>query len=181
MDTFADPARRAGPGHRVTLRVTPAGRAGGAVRAWPAATPGEEVERITSDAERTGKTLEQLGAAGQDAGMEEPPRRLESYDISHTAGPGHGGLHGGVRGRTAPEAGLSPVPGKDSGPRRRPAAPWRRCWTRRFRRYLDGDEHFAPLPDLLLMDGGQLQARGRLPGAGKAMGLHRAGAGHGEG
>lgn len=29
---------------------------------------------------------------------------------------------------------------------------------RRFRRYLDGDEHFAPLPDLLLMDGGQLQA-----------------------
>ena len=29
---------------------------------------------------------------------------------------------------------------------------------RRFRRYLEGDEHFAPLPDLLLMDGGQLQA-----------------------
>ena len=29
---------------------------------------------------------------------------------------------------------------------------------RRMQRYLDGDEKFAPLPDLLLMDGGQLQA-----------------------
>lgn len=41
------------------------------------------MERITSDAERTGKTLEQLGTL---AGLAEAPRRLESYDISHTAG-----------------------------------------------------------------------------------------------
>ena len=31
--------------------------------------------------------------------------------------------------------------------------------TRRFRRYLDGDEKFAPLPDLLLIDGGQAHAQ----------------------
>ena len=30
---------------------------------------------------------------------------------------------------------------------------------RRFRRYLDGDEKFAPLPDLLLIDGGEEHAR----------------------
>ena len=30
--------------------------------------------------------------------------------------------------------------------------------SRRFKRYLDGDEHFAPLPDLLLIDGGETHA-----------------------
>jgi excinuclease ABC subunit C len=30
---------------------------------------------------------------------------------------------------------------------------------RRFRHYLDGDEKFAPLPDLLLIDGGEMHAR----------------------
>ena len=41
----------------------------------------EEVERITTQSERTGKTLEQLGAL---AGLGHAPRRIESYDISHT-------------------------------------------------------------------------------------------------
>ncbi len=41
----------------------------------------EEVERITSDAERTGRTLEQLGAL---AGLSVGPHRIESYDISNT-------------------------------------------------------------------------------------------------
>ena len=41
----------------------------------------EEVERITTDCERTNKTLEQLGAL---AGLAEAPHRLESYDISNT-------------------------------------------------------------------------------------------------
>ena len=35
----------------------------------------------------------------------------------------------------------------------------REVLTRRFRRYLDGDEKFAPLPDLLLIDGGENHAR----------------------
>ena len=35
----------------------------------------------------------------------------------------------------------------------------REVLTRRFRRYLGGDEKFAPLPDLLLMDGGEEHAR----------------------
>ncbi|MBR5095394.1 MAG: hypothetical protein IK095_09875 [Oscillospiraceae bacterium] len=30
--------------------------------------------------------------------------------------------------------------------------------SRRFQRYLDGDAHFAPLPDLLLIDGGEVHA-----------------------
>ena len=42
---------------------------------------------------------------------------------------------------------------------------------RRMQRYLDGDEHFPPLPDLLLMDGGHLQAQATLPWL-ESMGIH---------
>ena len=38
-------------------------------------------------------------------------------------------------------------------------ASMRQALTRRFRRYLDGDEKFAPLPDLLLIDGGEEHTR----------------------
>ena len=118
------------------------------------ALPREEVERITSDAERTGKTLEQLGTL---AGLAEAPRRLESYDISHTAGQ---------------DMVASMVVFADGRPLKRDYRRFQvktldhaddlrameEVLERRFRRYLEGDEHFAPLPDLLLMDGGQLQA-----------------------
>jgi excinuclease ABC subunit C len=38
-------------------------------------------------------------------------------------------------------------------------AAMREVLTRRFRRYLDGDEKFRQLPDLLLIDGGEMHAR----------------------
>ena len=52
--------------------------------------------------------------------------------------------------------------------------------TRRFQRYLDGDERFALLPDLLLIDGGQTPRSGG-GGRGHVPEPERAGAGHGEG
>lgn len=40
-----------------------------------------------------------------------------------------------------------------------------------MQRYLDGDEHFSPLPDLLLMDGGHLQAQATQQQL-ESMGIH---------
>lgn len=152
MDTFA--ALLTGrAGHRVILRVPQRGERAELLR-MARRNAREEVERITSDAERTGKTLEQLGAL---AGLAEAPRRLESYDISHTAGQ---------------DMVASMVVFADGRPLKRDYRRFQvktldhaddlrameEVLERRFRRYLEGDEHFAPLPDLLLMDGGQLQA-----------------------
>lgn len=152
MDTFA--ALLTGrAGHRVILRVPQRGERAELLR-MARRNAREEVERITSDAERTGKTLEQLGTL---AGLAEAPRRLESYDISHTAGQ---------------DMVASMVVFADGRPLKRDYRRFQvktldhaddlrameEVLERRFRRYLEGDKHFAPLPDLLLMDGGQLQA-----------------------
>ena len=69
-------------GHRVTLRVPQRGERAELLR-MAGRNAREEVERITSDAERVNKTLEQLQ---QLADLPVLPRRMESYDISHTAG-----------------------------------------------------------------------------------------------
>ena len=93
----------------------------------------EEVERATDSAERINGTLRQLQTL---AGLPALPRRMESYDISHTGGADQ-------------VAGM--VVFQDGRPLKRDY--------RRFQRYLDGDEKFAPLPDLLLIDGGQTHAQ----------------------
>jgi excinuclease ABC subunit C len=49
-------------------------------------------------------------------------------------------------------------------------AAMREVLTRRFRHYLDGDPKFTPLPDLLLIDGGEMHARSALE-ATAALGL----------
>ena len=115
----------------------------------------QEVERITSDAERTGKTLELLGTL---AGLAQPPRRLEAYDISHTAGADAvGGMvvfyDGKPLKRDYRRFQLRDITGGDD------YAAMHQVLTRRFRRYLEGDAGFDTLPDLILMDGGQLQAQ----------------------
>lgn len=110
----------------------------------------EEVERATTREERHSKLLDLLGHM---LGLDTPPRRLEAYDISNT-----GSSH----------IVASMVVYQDARPLKRD---WRRfkikdmdgpddyasmaqVLRRRFQRYLDGDEKFAPLPDLLLIDGG---------------------------
>ena len=81
MDTFA--ALLTGrAGHRVILRVPQRGERAELLRRARRYAR-EEVERSSSDAVRTGKTLEQLGAL---AGLAEAPRRLESNDNTHPAG-----------------------------------------------------------------------------------------------
>ena len=110
----------------------------------------EEVERATTREERQNKLLELLGRM---LALEGPPRRMESYDISNT------GASDIVASMVVYENGrplkrdyrrfkLKDMNGPDD------YASMEQVLTRRFRRYLDGDEKFADKPDLLLIDGG---------------------------
>jgi len=110
----------------------------------------EEVERATTREERQNKLLALLGKM---LALEGPPRRMESYDISNTG---------------ASDIVASMVVYADGRPLKRDYrrfklkdmtgpddyASMEQVLTRRFRRYLDGDEKFADKPDLLLIDGG---------------------------
>ena len=110
----------------------------------------EEVIRATTREERQSKLLEALGKM---LALEAPPRRMESYDISNQG---------------ASDIVASMVVYVDGRPLKRDYrrfklkdmdgpndyASMEQVLTRRFRRYLDGDEKFADKPDLLLIDGG---------------------------
>ena len=141
-------------GHKVTVRLPQRGEKADLLK-MAVRNAAEEVERITTQSERTGKTLEQLGAL---AGLDHAPRRLEAYDISNTG---------------SADMVASMVVFHDGKPLKRDYrrfqiktlehpddyAAMREVLTRRFRRYLDGDEKFDQTPDLLLIDGGEMHAR----------------------
>ena len=107
----------------------------------------EEIERRTTGEQRRLKTLEWLQRALE---LEELPRRIEAFDISNL------GNQGIVAAMTVFQ---------DGKPLRRDYRKFRirdleqqddyasmhQAVTRRFQHYLDGDEKFAPLPDLLLI------------------------------
>ena len=110
----------------------------------------EEVERATTHEERRNKLLEALGKM---LSLETAPKRMESYDISNTG---------------SSDIVASMVVYVDGKPLKRDYrrfklkdmvgpndyASMEQVLTRRFRRYLDGDEKFSGRPDLLLIDGG---------------------------
>ena len=141
-------------GHKVTVRLPQRGEKADLLK-MALRNAAEEAERITTESERISKTLEQLGTL---AGLMQPPRRLEAYDISHTAGA---------------DMVASMVVFYDGKPLKRDYrrfqiktlrqnddyAAMQEVLRRRFRRYLDGDEKFGETPDLLLIDGGQGHAR----------------------
>ncbi|WP_294512540.1 excinuclease ABC subunit UvrC [uncultured Intestinimonas sp.] len=115
----------------------------------------EEVERATSREERQSKLMEALGKM---LGLDQPPKRIEAYDISNT-------------GDTNIVASMTVF--VDGRPLKRDYRHFKlkdmvhaddygsmeQVLTRRFRRYLDGDEKFGDLPDLLFIDGGENHAR----------------------
>ena len=110
----------------------------------------EEVERATTREERQNKLLETLGRM---LSLEEPPRRMESYDISNTGASDIVAsmvvyVDGRPLKRDYRRFKLKDMTGPDD------YASMEQVLTRRFRRYLDGDEKFADKPDLLLIDGG---------------------------
>ena len=113
------------------------------------------MERVTDAVQRINGTLRLLQETAQ---LPVLPRRMESYDISHTGGADQvGGMVVFQDGKPLKSAyrrfRIESCAGADD------YGAMREVLTRRFRRYLDGDEKFAPLPDLLLIDGGQEHAR----------------------
>ena len=115
----------------------------------------EEVERWTTREERQSKLMELLGKM---LDLEAPPRRIESYDISNQGADDIVAsmvvyVNARPLKRDYRHFKLKDMDGPDD------YASMEQELTRRFRRYLDGDEKFADKPDLLLIDGGENHAR----------------------
>ena len=136
-------------GHRVEL-VTPQRGAKMDLIRLANKNAAEEVERWTTREERQSKLMELLGRM---LGLETPPRRIESYDISNQ---GADDIVASVvvyvnakpLKRDYRRFKLKDMDGPDD------YASMDQVLRRRFQRYLDGDEKFADKPDLLLIDGG---------------------------
>ena len=114
----------------------------------------EECLRFTTAAQRRLKTLEWLQEALQ---IETLPKRIEAFDISNT------GNFGIVASMTVFVGGrpLKRDYRKFKIKERNTQDDFgsmREVLTRRFARYLAGDEKFSELPDLLLIDGGAVHA-----------------------
>ncbi len=114
----------------------------------------EEALRATTATQKRMKTLEWLRDA---LGMEALPRRIEAFDISNT------GNFGIVASMTVFQDGrplkrdyrkfrLKEISSQDD------YGSMKEVLTRRFKRFIDGDEGFNELPDLLLIDGGAVHA-----------------------
>ncbi len=115
----------------------------------------QETERVTTQEERITKTEEWLQ---QHLQLPAPPKRIESFDISNT---GSDDIVAGM---------VVFVGGKPSKKDYRKFkirstaiqndyASMDEAVRRRLQAYLDGDEKFMPLPDLLFIDGGQEHAQ----------------------
>ena len=115
----------------------------------------EEILRRTTQEQRRSKTLEWLQRA---LDLEAFPRRIEAFDISNL------GNMGIVAAMTVFQDGR-PLKSAYRKFRIRDQefqddyASMFQAVTRRFQRYLDGDEKFSPLPDLLLIDGGEVHTQ----------------------
>ena len=110
----------------------------------------EEILRRTTQAERRSKTLEWLQKA---LDLEVFPKRIEAFDISNLGGSGIvAAMSVHVDGRPLKrDYRKFRIRGLDQPD---DYASMYQAVTRRLTHYLEGDEKFAPLPDLLLIDGG---------------------------
>ena len=115
----------------------------------------EEVVRATSREERQNRRMELLGRL---LGLSAPPERIEAYDISNTGDDDIVAsmtvfVNGRPLKRDYRHFKLRDMAGPDD------YASMEQVLTRRFRRYLDGDEKFDRRPDALFIDGGVTHAR----------------------
>ena len=142
-------------GHKVTLKIPQRGERAEVLR-MAADNAREEAERQTTAAERTDRTLELLGKL---MGLSEPPEWMESYDISNTGAEDivaamvvfHGSRPAKERYRRFRIKELSGHPDDYRS--------MEEVLTRRFTHYMEQDKKFMPLPDVLLIDGGEEHAK----------------------
>ena len=113
----------------------------------------QELELLDKREQKTSRSLEQLAEI---LGLPAPPQRIEGYDISNLAGTGtvaamtvmeKGRFHKSAYRRFQIKEALG---GDDYGS-------LAETMDRRLKRAEEGDNGFLPLPDLLLIDGGQGQ------------------------
>ena len=142
-------------GHKVRLAVPQRGEKA-ELMAMAAQNAREEAERQTTREEREDRTLVLLTKM---LGLPEAPRRMEAYDISNTGGSDivasmtvfHGSRPAKSQYRRFKIKAVENHPDDYRS--------MEEVLTRRFQRYADGDEKFAPLPDVLLIDGGETHAQ----------------------
>ena len=113
------------------------------------------MQRRTTAAQRTNKTLEWLQKALK---LEQFPKRIEAFDVSNLGDTGivaamtvH--VDGKPLKRAYKKFRIKDMPIRDD------YSSMHQAVYRRFKRYTDGDESFAPLPELLLIDGGENHAK----------------------
>ena len=114
----------------------------------------EEIQRRTTAAQRRSKTLEWLQKALE---LENFPQRIEAFDVSNLGDTGivaamtvH--VDGKPLKRDYRKFRMKDLEGQDD------YASMYQAVYRRFKHYVEGDEKFSPLPDLLLIDGGDRHA-----------------------
>ncbi len=114
----------------------------------------EEVQRRTTAAQRRSKTLEWLQKA---LALESYPARIEAFDVSNLGDTGIvAAMTVHVEGRPLKKD-YRKFRIRDMEIRNDYASMYQAVY-RRLKHYCDGDEKFAPLPDLLLIDGGETHA-----------------------
>ena len=145
--------RRAG--HKVWVHVPQRGEKA-ELLAMAARNAREEAERATSAAERSDHTLMTLARM---TGLEEPPERMESYDISNTGGSDIVASMVVYQGTKPLKAAYRRFQIKELAGHPDDYASMQEVLRRRLQRAADGDEKFLPLPDLFLIDGGVTHAR----------------------
>lgn len=140
-------------GHKVTLSVPQRGDM--RIRMQTAVLNAQqETERATDREERISGILKWLQHA---ANLDEPPRRMEAYDISNLGGEDTVAsmtvfVDGRPLKRDYRRFKMKTVEGDDYGS-------MRETLTRRLTEYRDGNEKFSTLPDLFLIDGGSVHAK----------------------
>ena len=142
-------------GHAVALRVPQRGQRR-ALLDIARRNAREEVERVTDAVQRINGTLRLLQETAQ---LPVLPRRMESYDISHTGGADQvGGMVVFQDGKPLKSAyrrfRIQSLEGHPDD-----YASMQEVLRRRLQRAADGDEKFLPLPDVFLIDGGETHAR----------------------
>lgn len=116
----------------------------------------EEAERATSREERSSQTLQLLAKM---MGLQEPPRRMESYDISNTGSSEIVASMVVYSGDRPLKSAYRRFQIKDVEGHPDDYASMREVLRRRLQRAADGDEKFLPLPDVFLIDGGEVHAK----------------------
>ena len=142
-------------GHKVWVHVPQRGEKAD-LRAMAQRNAAEEAERATTGEERVAHTLEVLGKM---LDLPEPPKRMESFDISNTG-------KSDIVASMVVYSGTRPLKSayrrfriKELEGHPDDYTSMQEVLRRRLQRAADGDEKFLPLPDVFLIDGGETHAR----------------------